>query len=40
VQLFKQLWENPQLEGSLYLKEEVEFKGHKFSNWLLVIVLL
>ena len=40
VQLFKQLWENPQLEGSLYLKEEVEFKGHKFNNWLLVIVLL
>lgn len=40
MQLFKQLWENPQLEGSLYLKEEVEFKGHKFNNWLLVIVLL
>jgi hypothetical protein len=38
--MFKQLWENPQLEASLYLKEEISLKGHKFNNWLLVIVLL
>lgn len=40
IQLFKALWDSPQLERSLYDKQQIDFKGHKFTNWLLVLVLV